>query len=82
VRLKGRKTVEGERGEVHGASLVQDLSGVLSVREVESKSAVQVRGRDLLSKSRGERFGVFRSVLGRERVAGAHQEREWVVEVE
>jgi hypothetical protein len=63
----GEEHGRGERGEIRWASFEQDLSGVLSVREVESESAVHVRGRDLLSKILGERFGVFRSVLGREK---------------
>jgi predicted amidohydrolase len=37
----------GERGEIREASLIQDLSGVLSARAVESESAAIARGLDL-----------------------------------
>jgi hypothetical protein len=68
--LKGRKTDEGEREEIRGAALVQDLSGMLSVREVESESAAIARGLDLLSKILVSDSGCIGACWGGKRVAG------------
>jgi hypothetical protein len=57
VRLKGRKTVEEERGGIWGASVTQNLSGVLSTEDVDSGSAASARILDLRSK-------IFKSNLG------------------
>jgi hypothetical protein len=76
-KVEGEEDNRGERGEIRGASLVQDLSGMLSVREVESESAAIARGLDLLSKILVSDSGCLGASGVGERVAGAHQEREW-----
>jgi hypothetical protein len=38
-KVEGEEDSRGERGEIRGALLVQDLSGVLSMHEVKSECA-------------------------------------------
>jgi hypothetical protein len=68
--VEGEEDSRGERGEIRGASLVQDLSGMLSVREVESESAAIARGLDLLSKILVSDSGCLGACWGGKRVAG------------
>jgi hypothetical protein len=68
--VEGEEDGRGERGKIRRASVVQDLSGALSACNVDSDSAVQVRGLDVLSKILDGVSGCLGACWVGERIAG------------